>query len=1094
MTAFNDWSSVPEAIAETVARSRLLDLARRGLGISRTLPESAAIDAAIVEALATANNGPPVVADDAALSTRFPAPLNDQLARVKAAGYDKRWDQAAGAWLTESLTRAAGPVVSILSQPGADPTGATDSRAALASMDAKVAANGRGELDPGTYLINTNITLSSHLSFARGAKLKPANGVTVTIAGTFDAGAWQIFDGSLGGTFVFSKVRQFRPHWFGVVGDAATDDAPALNWMTRTIPDYSRVIFDFFMTCLIRSEWLTAGRRAIRYISETHPFPDGQGATLLWDGPPAQVGRGVNNATITNGSQIVTFARALSRVPQPGERFIYRGPSTPNLNAVVVADAGNSTTQIKVDTVAATPGGTPFTGAGWTLGGVMCSLNSCDHSELCGFAVLAHPTANSLVGQGFAGWINASSTTLNNASTDPAANFQNKVGHMIRILGVGAGGTDFITTIAASAGDGLSCTLQAAPPNGISSAVLTQYIIGPNANSLPALYGVILDLGGINGSTGTNCYITKNLFQSQVNNGFLAVGISLTTQSNQELHEIRWNTFHLADYGGLFHDFFGHCTTVAGNATVTTDVANLVPASAKGFRIRIPGVGASSFTGATINGTHLTTLGETFTPSMVGQPVTVNGAGPAGGNLVTTIAKYTSPSDVTLTAAATTNLSGTATGFACGAILDTYITGYTDNQHFTVATAPVVSASGKVPTIGTFYNDCIEIGASFNAKRIVIENNIFGNFRNAVWVRNGSFQSRANQAEVGEMFFCIDGNSTPCSSLNDDHEAVLRMMGVSDTTKGGSYPVTFESSRLGTLNMICHGGHFMSGQTTGPVRVIGSGFDTQSNGAESTYFEHHGGQWSVQDCLFPNGPAATMAQIIDAVYLKSIGGQFHWRNLRSVSDVPSYEGYYGQEFGTREVVKGAVQSLGGHLYDLSLQNLDDSTNPISTVRANLEFGGGGPSQEAAVLDIGLSQDPALSTGNGTDAVSASGIIFRMPVVPNWKNTSPGKAIAATHVVSPGAASSVTNPIYGHRVEALKVAGVSVPGRPFWAEGANDECLFAGRNYQGAPATAPTDANIGNGQISIYLDEAGNNLKIRVRKSDGTYKTVTVAMV
>jgi hypothetical protein len=51
----------------------------------------------------------------------------------------------------------------------------------------------------------------------------------------------------------------------------------------------------------------------------------------------------------------------------------------------------------------------------------------------------------------------------------------------------------------------------------------------------------------------------------------------------------------------------------------------------------------------------------------------------------------------------------------------------------------------------------------------------------------------------------------------------------------------------------------------------------------------------------------------------------------------------------------------------------------------------------------------------------------------------------------------------------------------------------GPQYTGAPASAPTDANIANNQISAYLDESGGNLKFRIRKSDGTYKTATLAM-
>ncbi len=53
--------------------------------------------------------------------------------------------------------------------------------------------------------------------------------------------------------------------------------------------------------------------------------------------------------------------------------------------------------------------------------------------------------------------------------------------------------------------------------------------------------------------------------------------------------------------------------------------------------------------------------------------------------------------------------------------------------------------------------------------------------------------------------------------------------------------------------------------------------------------------------------------------------------------------------------------------------------------------------------------------------------------------------------------------------------------------------FNARVLQNAPATAPDDADLANGQVSFYLDEAGNNLKVRVRYSNGTLKTGTVAL-
>jgi hypothetical protein len=59
----------------------------------------------------------------------------------------------------------------------------------------------------------------------------------------------------------------------------------------------------------------------------------------------------------------------------------------------------------------------------------------------------------------------------------------------------------------------------------------------------------------------------------------------------------------------------------------------------------------------------------------------------------------------------------------------------------------------------------------------------------------------------------------------------------------------------------------------------------------------------------------------------------------------------------------------------------------------------------------------------------------------------------------------------------------------WADGS------AGRVAVTTPASAPTDAHLAASQISFYLDEAGNNLKVRVKYANGsTLKTATIALV
>ena len=53
---------------------------------------------------------------------------------------------------------------------------------------------------------------------------------------------------------------------------------------------------------------------------------------------------------------------------------------------------------------------------------------------------------------------------------------------------------------------------------------------------------------------------------------------------------------------------------------------------------------------------------------------------------------------------------------------------------------------------------------------------------------------------------------------------------------------------------------------------------------------------------------------------------------------------------------------------------------------------------------------------------------------------------------------------------------------------------AERTIMGAPNSAIADADLANGQISFYLDQAGNTLTVKVKYSTGTVKTGTVALV
>lgn len=92
---------------------------------------------------------------------------------------------------------------------------------------------------PGTYLVDSNLTISVPVKMQQGAKFKVANGVTLTINGAFDAPVTQAFTVPGSGVVLFgpSAVVQSYPQWFGAIADTSvTDNAPPTQLAVNSMP------------------------------------------------------------------------------------------------------------------------------------------------------------------------------------------------------------------------------------------------------------------------------------------------------------------------------------------------------------------------------------------------------------------------------------------------------------------------------------------------------------------------------------------------------------------------------------------------------------------------------------------------------------------------------------------------------------------------------------------------------------------------------------------------------------------------------------------------------------------------------------------
>ena len=215
--------------------------------------------------LARAIDAIPVVASTSERDLLYSTPSRDQRVHLRTTGEVQRFDGVS--WIAD-IAGGIGGYYDV--KAGTSPAigdGVTDDRAHVASSDTAAQVLGQALLfRPGTYAIASNLTITSPVTLLPGAKLKPASGVTVTIAGAVDAPPAAIVDTSAGGNLAFTgntHIDRYLPQWWGVVGDQTTDDQPALTKMIAAIPDYARVFFPARLHMKLGATLLLSDRQGI---------------------------------------------------------------------------------------------------------------------------------------------------------------------------------------------------------------------------------------------------------------------------------------------------------------------------------------------------------------------------------------------------------------------------------------------------------------------------------------------------------------------------------------------------------------------------------------------------------------------------------------------------------------------------------------------------------------------------------------------------------------------------------------------------------------------------------------------------------------
>jgi hypothetical protein len=158
--------------------------------------------------------------------------------------------------------------------------GATDDYAAINSA----LASGKSCVFPsGAYKIGTNLTITD-ATLLKGAVLKPASGVTITLAGTFNAPLAKVFDTSLGGTIVVSTNAAIvgRPEWWGAIindssSGAMTTNLAAIGAAVVASPIVEFTSADYFLNATLK---INTPHRTLRGVSR-HWSSAGQSTRIV---------------------------------------------------------------------------------------------------------------------------------------------------------------------------------------------------------------------------------------------------------------------------------------------------------------------------------------------------------------------------------------------------------------------------------------------------------------------------------------------------------------------------------------------------------------------------------------------------------------------------------------------------------------------------------------------------------------------------------------------------------------------------------------------------------------------------------------------
>jgi hypothetical protein len=306
-------------------------------------------------------------------------------------------------------------------------------------------------------------------------------------------------------------------------------------------------------------------------------------------------------------------------------------------------------------------------------------------------------------------------------------------------------------------------------------------------------------------------------------------------------------------------------------------------------------------------------------------------------------------------------------------------------------------------------------------------------------------------------------------------EVLAENMILIDSAIAGASSVTVNGS-------VIHNPNFNGTLPTAPASKTNVTFQVDISGNVSAYYAATAPAGSSTDIQFNNA----------GVFGGSDSFQFNSStNIMTLSDahaVLNVSGIDGQ-LSISDTTAPTVLSGGSHLY------ISDDAN--SDANENIEVHG--------------------TYAMGMSIYVHSATLFRFPVINTFK--SRGTLAAPSAVLTGDVLGALSTSGY----DGTTYGGSGTKGAFFEAQAsenwdsthhgasfaffttdngtnATKNTLFVGDMGAGSavqfitPANAPTDALMNNGAVTLYLDESGNNLKVRVKYSNGTLKTAVVPLV